>query len=532
MIKLLIVDDEENTRDGLREYMPWKKLGVDVVETAKNGLDALKIANKMEPDILLTDVKMPKMDGIELASRIRELFPECNIIFLSAYADKEYLKQAIQLKATSYIEKPVITKEIKSIILDTVLQCKNNTKKKAETIELMNSINESIPLVCQKVALELVKDHADVSMLSEKFHDVFSHFPFDGSYITAYISINWKSMLDNKTRDSIKQSILEFFSKSNCFNYPICLAGFNNVENIVLIVRVNDETYVNYTNNSFKQLLDKLMEISNGKVDFSIGMGLCVTNIGQISKSFHAAASASNMQFYEGANKVFNHSQISSNHFKIENDFYDFFRNCLDSDRKDEASELVKKLTYDAGILKDNNIDSIKNIYFNLILIIYKIAMDRGFIDIFSENEKKYTWQEIDKITFLSELSEYILSNIDAIFSRMEEKDAISRKTYEIMKYIRENYSNKELSIHSIARHSYLTPTYLCAFFKKNAGKTLNEYITEIRMEKAKELLKDSRLKLYEVANRVGLSGANYFSTLFKKYTGYIPSEFREKYYL
>jgi two-component system response regulator YesN len=100
------------------------------------------------------------------------------------------------------------------------------------------------------------------------------------------------------------------------------------------------------------------------------------------------------------------------------------------------------------------------------------------------------------------------------------------------MKFIRDNFANKKLSIQMIADNTYLSKTYLCSFFKKSTGKTVNEYIMEIRIEKAKELLKENRVKLYEIATNIGFNDSNYFSAIFKKYVGCTPSEFREKYYV
>ena len=107
MIKLIIVDDERVTRESLRDYIPWAELGIESVLTARNGTEALTLFESNRPNIVLTDIRMPKMDGIQLAERLREIEPRCKIVFLSGYADKEYLKRAIQLQATSYVEKPI-----------------------------------------------------------------------------------------------------------------------------------------------------------------------------------------------------------------------------------------------------------------------------------------------------------------------------------------------------------------------------------------------------------------------------------------
>ena len=123
MLNILIVDDEKKTRDGLIKHIPWTKLGNFTLYEAENGLQAIEKAKETHPDIVISDIRMPKMDGIEFAKQLRELYPQCKIIFFSGYSDKEYLKSAISLKAISYIEKPMDIDEISAVIKETVNQC-------------------------------------------------------------------------------------------------------------------------------------------------------------------------------------------------------------------------------------------------------------------------------------------------------------------------------------------------------------------------------------------------------------------------
>ena len=123
MLNILIVDDEKKTRDGLVKHIPWNKLGNFTLYEAENGLQAIEKAKEIHPDIVISDIRMPKMDGIEFAKQLRELYPQCKIIFFSGYSDKEYLKSAISLKAISYIEKPMDIDEISAVIKETVNQC-------------------------------------------------------------------------------------------------------------------------------------------------------------------------------------------------------------------------------------------------------------------------------------------------------------------------------------------------------------------------------------------------------------------------
>ena len=261
-------------------------------------------------------------------------------------------------------------------------------------------------------------------------------------------------------------------------------------------------------------------------------MGKPVKGLKKIHTSYKEAIKAVNRQFYHGVNRVF--QPVIDNNIKIEveQNLFVHFKECLKKDNKTEVMNIIDNLTQKARAASSSNTDYVKNLYFNLLQCIFEVTRERGLIETAVENERSYIWQEIIEIKTLSELAKYIRANAETVFERMVTKDSVNRKTHEIMNYINSNFSNKNLSTQKIARNSYLSHTYLCSFFKKSTGKTLNEYITEVRMEKAKEMLKDIRLKQYDIAYGTGFRDTNYFSTLFKKYTGYTPTEFREKYYI
>lgn len=134
MISVLIVDDEKLVRDTLANYIKWQKLGIDDVYLAENGTKALALAEKMQPSIVITDIKMPHMGGMEFGQIIRRKFPEIRLVFLSGYTDKEYLKGAIHLHADGYIEKPLNLQDISAMILELALLCRREEAKKAPVL--------------------------------------------------------------------------------------------------------------------------------------------------------------------------------------------------------------------------------------------------------------------------------------------------------------------------------------------------------------------------------------------------------------
>jgi two-component system, response regulator YesN len=525
MITLFIVDDEKITRDSIREFIPWQELGVERVETARNGVAALELAEAVKPDIVLTDVRMPKMDGLELTKKLRETQPECKVIFISGYSDKEYLKTAINLKAVSYIEKPLNVEEIKSVVRETVELCRQEEKKRADDEHLRSSLNESLPLLRQEATLELLKDGADIAQLRSKYGISLLRLPETGPFTAACIALNWAHGLDASAKNDARKSILNLL----CPQLPGVpspnAAGFAENDRLAFL-SCGD---LNGMEGAPQRILETITDLSCGKFTASMGVGTASAILVDIPKSYRFAAECAKMQFYDGCGKVFFDSSLGGGKFAPERNLTASFREALKLGRQETALQLARKLFDSAREARDGDIESVKNAYFKLLLTVFEAARDRNLIDLADENEQRYIWQEIEKIKFLPELSEYLLHNVGAIFARPGQADGASWKICDINKYIRDNISDRDLSVQAIAHSVYLSQTYLCSFYKKMTGKTLNDYMTEVRMERARELLRDRRIKLYEVVSRIGLSDPNYFSTLFKKYTGCTPTEYREK---
>ena len=535
MYQLIIADDERTTRDSLRELIPWSELGISQVGTARNGFEALEISKNLRPDILLTDIRMPKLDGLELAKQIRVQYPECKILFLTGYADKNYLKTAIHLKAAGYLEKPLNLEELKAVIRETVALCDQELQKKQALIRLKNKLNDSAPLIRQAVTLELVSGNTNLTELTDKYGHICLPFLEHSCYTVVCIVFNWNATakpLKNNHLNHYRQALLTALSTDYIASPDQFCAGFDSFGNLVLIWRGQIAATLTDSTATLKSMLSKITLLTKNNCRCAAGVSGVANGPDQIPNSYRKALLAATLQFYSDTQPVFYQSDLSSSSaINVDKELFINFKECLQTDNFNMAQALLENITAQAQLCRDCNLNRVKNVYFHLLLAVYEVALERGLIDPFKEREETYIWKEILTKRSLEELSGYVKSSIGTIYNQLVESGAISRKVQEIIRYIRHNYADKTLSIQSISAHVYLSPTYLCAFFKKSTGKTLNEFITEIRLAKAKELLRDVRLKLYQIAAKVGFTDVNYFSTLFKRRVGCTPSEFREKYY-
>lgn len=521
MINVLIVDDEPMTRDSLKEYVPWNSIGVDNVRLAKNGLDALNISKEYCPDILISDIRMPKMTGMELAINIRNLFPKCKIIFLSGYSDKEYLKTAITLQAVDYIEKPINMDEITATVERAVSQHNEDTKNAGKLSKLKEAYDESLPFVREHWINDLIYPSA-----SSEFESKLKPFLTDNSHFQcSTVSFSWNEEKTECELSSLRCSITKIPYELLVSSSFIC--GFSDLDNFVFVEGLGNEVTGIHEPNA-THLFDAIRLLGKESYFCSMGIGPIINDPLKIPSSNCIAQEAVSQRFYSGENRIYTSSDLSSNVFEVDEEMIAKFRQLLKDRDIPDAIELIKDIGEKAIFIHSKNINFVKNVFWGFYIIVNDIS--GKFITVNSGSiNSTYLWQKFNNVFLLSEIVNLVIMNIEESFENYMYYNNSNKKIYDTIMYIRSNFSDKDLTIKKIAEHMYISHTYLCMLFKKSTGKTLNEYITEVRIERAKEILQDSRKKLYEVAEETGFSDPNYFSTIFKKVMGYTPSDYRER---
>ena len=510
-MRILIADDEELTRKGIISSIDWESLGISQIDSADDGINALSHAQKNAPDILLTDVRMPRMDGIELSKRLRELVSDCPIIFMSGYSDKEYLKAAINLKAVSYVEKPFTPDDITQALTEAV-----SLVQKQQLQRESNQFFEQE--ASSKLALMLTLPGGNLADQAA--------LPFDhNQYFTTLILNTGEQMLHMPDSD-----------RSQLFaNIRRQLAGYHMCE---LHTMKHTAYVILHLYGSKKQPSQTLVRICQYIRDllrsyhisrFHLVLGDTVKGYENVYVSYNSAVLLLQSAYFTPYETILHpYEEGQTIAVTYMNEFPSRFRDTLS--RRDQKAavtlcgELSDKLQNNRGLLPNQA----RDLYYKLLMVISNLQYDAK-VSTGSEVSASSPLEQLSRCMNYSELHDLLCRAVTNYFALLETAVTENSTLFLIKDYISKNYSDSNLSIKDISDHVHLSSSYLCTVFKTETGQTLNQYLTNFRMEKAKQLLADPRNKISEIAARVGYGDQNYFGKTFKKVVGLSPSEYREK---
>ena len=511
MVKILIVDDESYTREGILDTMPWEDLSITEVKEAFDGLNALEILDNYEPDIILTDVRMPRLNGIELSFKARELYPNCSIIFMSGYSDKEYLKSAIHLKAISYIEKPIDLYELE-----------NSLKTAVSEVQKSKILYKNIK---NNIVLDLInsKSNTEIDVLLSSHYNLDTYITLkDRSFVIVFLNLINTFDLDKNLFISDLEKII------NMYNIKPLISFINKKQIILnLFLPKNDNSFIN--NNEFSSLLYSINDYINKFTPLYICIGNVVNSIYNIKSSYKNLCKVVNSTFFYNYNSIIYFDKFIESTYILDDTIYDKFENSLSNEDKDGLISLINNLTCEIKGFPNTSISYVKDIYYKLLLKLINFSKDRK-IDLSNSLDSNNFFEDILQFNNIFDINYYLLDKINDLFNILDERNKNDKPILNILKFIHENYSNVNLSLEEISKNIFLTPAHICVIFKDYTNTTVNKYITEYRLDKAKKLLKDPSIKMNEIASRVGYRDGNYFAKTFKKETGYSPSEYRRKF--
>ncbi len=518
MYKAVFIDDEPLIREGLKKYLDWSKYGFIVVGEAEDGIKGVELCKRLVPDIVITDIRMPGKDGIELIGELNCELKDTKFIILSGFAEFELAQKAIRLGACDYILKPLNKEQF----INTIVKVKELLDKYWD--EFNNSCR--ISHVVRKHS-HLLKNTVIANILEGKTTDLIDQvdfFELKGSCFQI-LSFDFDTTINCDQTDELQKifGAVGMFIDRNNLNWHIC--QYHN-ENLIFCCieklekhEVMKEVY---------QLIEEINEVLGWKL--FVGIGEIADNLDTVVQSYKTASENLKSRFYSNCNQVFDdrpeyiQEDLKRKYLYIENETAIF--SALENGDWPKLESAYFTLIESINISGYHSPEDVKDFYGCLVSKIAvrtkniegnSIDIDQIMRDIHSQ--KSYR----SLMGYVKDL----LHKICISFYRGDELDS-SKLIKEIKRYINDNVSN-DINLNTTATRFHMNPFYVSHLFKKETNMNFLDYLTSQRIEKAKELLEDVDSKIYEIAIKVGYDDQRYFSQVFKKYTGYTPKEYRNK---
>ncbi|MFD0677608.1 MULTISPECIES: response regulator [unclassified Paenibacillus] len=531
IFKLCVIDDIKSTVEMIATKIPWEDYGIEIAGTAKNGEEGLRIIQEVRPDIILTDIRMPRMDGLEMISRIIEQLPDCKIIILSAYTDFEYAQQAIRLGALDFMKKPFSIQEITKVVLKAK-QALEKEQNKHEQFQIMEKkVQESLPLLRQEYFSRLLQYQTRREDAERYWNELKVHMELE-RFVVLIIEID--QFTDKYATQPIHEIELVRFALHNIIeetissttqgivfrdgqSYFTCIINSDRLEEVELLAR---------------ECCSNIAECT--RFTISIGIGSMVREIHELPLSYKSALSALAYHFYTGGNGAYSFTDVPKEREAFPRYSPAKEQELLISLR---AGNLDKSLQELECIFEEMNHLSplpdpnyIRSLYYELAFIMLRVLYELVPFSSLQEYDRKIRDRSNQELVMVQEFQQ-MLKDISRVGCAWIEKEKVSDSTkliYRAIEYIRTNL-HLDLTVEHCARFMNISGGHFANLFKKVTGTTFNQFVTNERIERAKRLLIDN-YQVQEIAQSLGYEHRRYFSDVFKKHTGQTPSEFKDAY--
>ncbi|MBQ9156519.1 MAG: response regulator [Eubacterium sp.] len=522
-MKLLIVEDEEMTREGLLHSLPFEELGITEILEARDGQEGLETAKKEHPHIIICDIRMPKMDGLTMLAKIYEFHPDIVSVLLTGHAEIEYLKKAITLNVISFIEKPVNLTDLTQA-LDKAAKKVLRLERQQESAQIHSTV------VASRLAYQMTFPYASSRpIIDDLLKEFMTHYGTDKFQYISTIIVRPEHFPENSmVLYSIGQKL-----------HDRLVPGHYHIIYTDKVPR--DIVYHIYgslkpSSSTLKMIGDIILSYYSSYTRCYVSVGHPAAGIQNAYDSYvKARENMGRARFFEPDSVLT--PAVHPDTFQDESlrspdegfsALPDRYREALEDRSKERALSLLdsfKGLWYHS-FEKDS---MVKSIYYSMLLSLNQMYHTFHINADVSLDYPGMIIDSIDNAFSYLEIDELIRAKTEEFFFRLSNHQEEDSTIYRVKEYIGSHYMDQSLSVKSISENVFLSVSYLCTYFKNETGTTLNQYITDYRTRKAMQLLAETNMKIVDVSNAVGYRDSNYFAKIFKKLTGLSPKEYKHK---
>lgn len=531
MLKVFLVEDESVIREGFRDKIPWEQYGFELVGEAGDGEMALPMIRKKKPDLLITDIKMPFMDGLSLSEIVKEELPKTHIIIISGYDDFEYARQAIKIGVDQYLLKPVTRLSLRSVLLELKAKIEQEAGQKDYQDQYREEVREFEQFPFRRFFEQLL----DGRLSTKEIYEEEAALSLDLSaacYNLLLFTVYGRKKADASRGEQSQEELFHFFLR-----HPQYTLFRLNVSSYGVLIRGNTDHMEMLTEQAlrcFKEVCEK----EEKRLMWYVAVGTPVERLSLLPECYREANHSFAYRFIMPDQHILSGETLGTDTEMDEEatmksvDFMqmdpDLIRDFLARGEEKEIHDFVE--SYLSRIRHPLH----STMFRSYVILNIRFAVV-SFLESVGAGKDAYQTQMEQAVQSVRDESEGIFPYFAEMLSTaMKIRDEINRyqggkQLKKALEYIDENYEKEDLSLGQVAETVGMSSNYLSAIFSQNMEKTFVEYVTEKRIEKAKKLLRQTDHASGEIAKMVGYKDAHYFGFVFKKLQGLSPREYRNE---
>jgi two-component system response regulator YesN len=547
MWKAVIIEDEEKIIQIMRNIQIWNELGIEVVGDALNGKEGMDLILRMRPDIVITDIYMPVMNGLAMIEQLRQHDYIGKIIVLSGYSDFEYARQALRLQVDDYLSKPISLDTMKQVLSRTIGEIESFNLERLKNEELKLKLKLYEPYI-QKKWLNLVvtgtqdSDLGQIQEINKKFTDWNNK-----GHVVLVIEM---MRTDRLAGFSLADQKLLYFALTNIIQ-EIASGAWPDSKVIelysyhcALLLHLKEDEHETEVMQRVVKLAENTIEsiFTYLKISISVGIGGVKQGWREIAQSTEEAfvslyiksRGLSTMGSIYALPESFKKEDYRD-YYELKQGLYPFklyqqLSEAISHGQFDQTIAIVQRFVIQLDGINKFPMTFIRHFYFELWTVVAQSLSQTG-IDIKQLYPNLQSHEVIESFTTAKQMELWLIEKLQQISEQLQSNVNVKHlhAVEFIIQYVHVHY-HEELTLSDIADQICISRSYLSHIFKKTTSETFNNYLTRVRIEKAKALIMEGKHLIYEIAEMVGYKNVPYFSTLFKKYTGMNPTQLFETY--
>ena len=521
MHKMLIVDDDVIIREGLAANVSWEEHGIQLVGTASDGETALELIERLEPNLIVSDIKMPFMDGIELARSVLSRYPDTRFILLTGYDEFEYAKAAVDLKVDEFLLKPVAGRELVQTVRRAAWAYDNDQRARKQLLE-------SRALMVERLAYRIVHGQLPVAEIRDEAD-------FLGVQLEAHAYVCLVARMDEpRPRLGLLNIVTDLVNENQHEGIRYCLCTDSGIDEVTMLFGLSateDRLVHQVLSDTADSVRHRTRDLLRTTV--SIGIGASCSDLARAPASYQQARTAAEFRHTMGIDQVFFFQDTGLPQADHLVDIHAMDREILNQIRVGLSDEVIATIETLKSAFQQNNVATVSYIRFfamEKIMLLFREfegydreengGDDPGYYRLFRRIQSMDTIDEI--FGCVVDVATDICTTI------LQQRQTRQKRIVETaMAVMRRRYGDDDLGLGTVASEVGVSASYLSMLFKHVENINFSDYLLSLRMGRAVELLQSTDMLIYEVAEKTGYSNSQYFSLCFRKHAGVSPSDFR-----